>query len=275
MTFAGPLRQSLDFRIIRPDGAVRTVRGESQIETDSEGAAVRVHGTIQDITDQRKAEDEIRVSREQLRKLAASLENARESERAAIAREIHDELGQALTGMKMDLTTLRPALSGHAGAERLEAMVELIDRTIESVRDLSSRLRPPVLDDLGLREAIEWQAMEFSQRSGIECRLYLPTDCCDVDEEVALSVFRIFQESLTNVARYAEATEVDISLHQEAGELRLRVADNGVGIDPAIAESGDSLGLLGMRERAVGLGGSVTVKPGEERGTIVIVSMPQ
>jgi PAS domain S-box-containing protein len=273
-TDSGPEAQSLDFRIVRPDGEVRVVRGESQIEADLSGRPVRVHGTIQDITEQKKAEDEIRQSREQLRKLAAGLERARESERATIAREIHDELGQALTGLKMDLATLRPVLVNSSASDRLESMVVLIDRTIDSVRDLSSRLRPPVLDDLGLRDAIEWQSADFSRRSGLDCRLDLVADCRDIDEPVALSVFRIFQEALTNIARYAEARLVVVRLHRSNDQLELQVEDDGVGIDPAVAVSGDSLGLLGMRERAAGVGGTVTVGPSSDGGTVVSVRVP-
>jgi PAS domain S-box-containing protein len=274
-SFAGPESQSLDFRIVRPNGEMRYVRGESQIEMDALGKPMRVYGTIQDVTEQRVAEDQIRQSREQLRKLAAGLERARESERAAIAREIHDELGQTLTGLKMDLAALRPVLAEGPGARKLESMVRLIDGTIESVRDLSSRLRPSVLDDLGLREAIEWQTAEFARRSGVECRLDLAAHWRSVDEKVALSVFRIFQESLTNIARYAQASRVVVSLQQDESGLRLQVEDDGVGIDPVVASSGDSLGLLGMRERAASLGGIVTVRPSGEGGTTVTVSVPR
>lgn len=153
-------------------------------------------------------------------------------------------------------------------------MSSLIDRTIDSVRDLSSRLRPSVLDDLGLREAIEWQANEFGQRYGADCVLDLGDGDDIVDAQVSLSVFRIFQEALTNIARHANAAMVRITLHQDAGGLKLLVEDDGIGIEAVTAASGDSLGLLGMRERAASIGGFVSVRPADAGGTNVEVRVP-
>ena len=175
----------------------------------------------------------------------------------------------------MDASTLRPILAGGEGAARLESMISLIDRTIDTVRDLSSRLRPSVLDDLGVREAIEWLAADFSRRSGVECQLRLEAECGDLGEGISLALFRILQETLTNVARHAQARSVEITLSRESGAVVLEVEDDGVGIDPAILADGGSLGLLGMRERAAGLGGTFAVAPAGDSGTRVLVRVPR
>jgi signal transduction histidine kinase len=215
-------------------------------------------------------------SEENLRALAGRLQSIREEESTRIAREIHDELGQALTGLKMDLTWVAKKLPPDQKtlAAKTESMFNLIDGTIQSVRKIATRLRPEVLDELGLGPAIEWQAREFQKRSGIRCRLVLPAGGLVLDRERSTAAFRIFQELLTNVARHASATRIDVAMRVDEGVLVLEVEDNGKGIDDPARFSAKSLGILGMRERALPFGGNIEIGAARERGTRVKVSIP-
>jgi signal transduction histidine kinase len=231
----------------------------------------------QEVAERRRAEERLLASEENLRALAARLQSIREEERTRIAREIHDELGQALTGLKMDLTWVarRVPSTQKQLAEKMKSMFPLIDDTIQSVRKIASLLRPGVLDQLGLSAAIAWQARDFQMRTGIRCKLDMPQDAADgMDADRSTAVFRIFQELLTNVARHANATRVDVSLKLDPGELVLEVRDNGRGIEEGSLRSGNSLGLLGMRERAAAFGGTITVTGMPGGGTRVTVRMP-
>jgi PAS domain S-box-containing protein len=228
-----------------------------------------------DVTDRKRAEEEIRGSREELRALAARLQSAREDERAHIAREVHDELGQALTGLKLDLAWLKPRLRDQASLlERVQAVVGRIDGTIDAVRRIATELRPSVLDHLGLVAAVEWQAQEFEKLTGIVVRLSLSSAGPAVDGTVATTVFRMLQETLTNVARHAAATSVEIVLEVRHEAITLRVADNGRGISAAERTNPHSLGLVGLRERAIACAGELVIegRPGE--GTVVTVRIP-
>jgi two-component system sensor histidine kinase UhpB len=228
-----------------------------------------------------RAREELRESREQLRALAAHLQSVREEERKRIAREIHDELGQSLTGLKMDLAWIRVRLqAGDSAANRqpiydkLNLMGAVLDGTASLVRKLCTELRPGVLDDLGLTAAIEWQAKEFEKRTGIACKTSLELGELAVDPDRSTGLFRIFQEILTNVARHAKATRVDVSLRPGDGFLQMEVADNGRGIAEREKAGTKSLGLLGMRERAHILGGQVEIRGTPGRGTTVTVKIP-
>jgi signal transduction histidine kinase len=236
---------------------------------------------VQEIAERTQAEERLKNSRSQLRRLAAHLQSVREEERMRIAREIHDELGQALTGLKMDLSWLGhkasevgPAVLHLGLLEKIRAMTDLADATIKTVRKIATELRPGVLDDLGLIAAIEWQAQEFQTRTGIQCQVVLPPDEVPLDQERSTAVFRIFQEILTNVARHARATAVDSRLTRAADSLILEVTDNGRGITENEISGSKSLGLLGMRERALLLGGEVTISGTPGQGTTVTVSIP-
>lgn len=215
-------------------------------------------------------------SERELRALAVHGQSVREEERARISREIHDELGQALTGLKMQLSWLEKRLAGNltAPAATIRSMSRLIDDTMHSVRRIASDLRPQVLDELGLAGALRRQAREFQARAGIRCRMDLPAEPFAMDPERARDVFRIFQEAMTNVARHAKATRVDIRLRLDAGHLLLSVADNGLGISPAAVRRTKALGLLGVRERALLLGGKVEIEGSEGEGTSVRLSVP-
>jgi signal transduction histidine kinase len=221
-------------------------------------------------------EQRLRASQENLRALAGHLQSVREEERIHIAREIHDELGQALTGLKFDINALAKSASnaeGAAMAEKTAGLCQQIDRIINSVRRIASGLRPEVLDEIGLAAAIEWQAREFQRRTGIRCLVEIAPGFSDPDKERSTALFRIFQELLTNVARHANATRVSVHL-EETDSLELKVEDNGRGIQEQEIESPRSLGFLGLRERVLAFGGSIDVKGQEGKGTSVSVAIP-
>lgn len=236
----------------------------------------RIVVTYEDITEKRRAEEELRRSHQQLRELSAHLQSVREKECARIAREIHDELGQSLTALQMDVTwlgTQLPAGCSHL-AEKTKRMEQLVQATIESVHRIITELRPIMLDDLGLAAAIEWQAAEFQNRSGIECHVFV--DCRDdyIQKDLATAVFRIFQETLTNVARHSRATAVWARLTQEKGVLNLQVTDNGKGITRKQAEDPRSFGIVGIRERVSLWNGCMRITGSKNKGTTVSIQIP-
>ncbi|HMJ14341.1 MAG TPA: GAF domain-containing protein, partial [Polyangiaceae bacterium] len=216
---------------------------------------------------------------DQLRALSARMEAAREDERSSIAREIHDELGQALTALKMDLAwTARrldtKELDRASILERLRGMAQMTDEMVDQVRRISSQLRPGVLDDLGLVAAIEWQAVEFERRTGTSCVVRADLGETRLGREVSTQLFRIFQEALTNVARHADAERVDVRLEAHDERLLLDVRDDGRGITEESASSHTALGLLGIRERARRVGGTATIGGAPGSGTVVSVELP-
>jgi hypothetical protein len=243
---------------------------------DKRGNVLGTTGFSRDITERQRLGEQLRAQREQLRALAAHVESVREEERVRIAREIHDELGQALTCMSMDLAFLDKQLpkDNPQAALRVSALATLVKETVKTVRRISSELRPSILDDLGLGAAVEWLAHDFSTRTSIDCAVSVPSNVL-VAPDRGTVVFRICQEALTNVARHAGATHVSIDLMiDEDGFLALEVCDNGRGITEEEIRRPDSLGLLGMRERAAMLGGVVEVKGTPGEGTTVTVRVP-
>jgi signal transduction histidine kinase len=229
-----------------------------------------VLGISRDLTERRQIE-------EKLRALSARLQSVREEERATIAREIHDDLGQRLTGLKMDLSWLQKRLQPNQGElrQKTEAMSRLIDATVRSVRRLSTELRPRILDDFGLIAALEWQAQEFQNKTGIPCRFKSDLSEIRLPQDQSVAVFRIFQEALTNVARHARAGRVEALLRPNARGLTLTIKDNGRGIPPDEMSRSKSLGLLGMRERALLFGWDLTLRGSPGRGTTVALRIPE
>jgi two-component system, NarL family, sensor histidine kinase UhpB len=231
---------------------------------------------LRDITERKRAERELRESREQLRQLSASLLAVREEEKARIARELHDELGQALTGIKMDLAQLAVRLTPEqpGAIDRVNAMSVLIESTVASVRRLATELRPLMLDDLGLVPTIEWLVGDFSKRTGIAVQLSLPDSDLETHPELSTALFRVLQESLTNVARHARASHVRVELTCSDIDVRLTVRDDGVGISARAENAPRSFGLLGMRERAAILGGTLSVDSSPSAGTSISMVVP-
>jgi signal transduction histidine kinase/PAS domain-containing protein len=228
-----------------------------------------------EIAERQRMQWQLEQSRAHLRRLSAHLQDAREEERTHIAREIHDELGQALTALKMDVAWLQDDLSGQPRQLRkIRAMSQLIDTTVQAVRRIATELRPGILDDLGLAAAIEWQLGEFQNRTGIECKLDSNVETTRLDGDSATTIFRILQETLTNVVRHAQATQVEVRLTEMADGFTLRVADNGRGITEEEINNSKSFGLLGMQERALLRDGEFQIRGAPGRGTTVTVRLP-
>jgi PAS domain S-box-containing protein len=228
-----------------------------------------------DIAERREFEAKIKQRTDQLRNLASKLQSIREEERKTISREIHDELGQMLTVLKIQISLLSNKISDNEVIQlKLKSAEKLIDNSIESVQKISSKLRPGLLDQLGLIAAIEWQAQDFMDKTGIDCECVLPKEELFLDQEKSTALFRIFQESIINTARHANASKIIIHLREVNNDLVLEIKDNGKGI--TLNQIGDpkSLGLLGMKERALILGGSVEIKSSMNNGTIVKAVIP-
>ena len=230
---------------------------------------------LRDITERLKAERELQRSREELRELASVSHNAREQEKSRIARELHDELAQALTALKMDISWLSERLPAEgAYRPKLQSMQDLLDTTVAATRRISADLRPLLLDDLGFSAAVEWLASNFSERSGIPCEFAANTADIELPDPQATAVFRMLQECLTNIARHAHATQVEINLESDERELAVSVRDNGCGFDPSAPRKSTSFGLLGLRERANLLDGRVIITSTPGQGTLVDIRVP-
>jgi len=261
----------------RLDGSPMRIEGDYMVIYDDEGRIAGHFGIQRDITEKHRSMEELQVSREQLRALTSRLQKVREEERTEVAREIHDELGQALTGLKLDISWMKSRLPReHEMMAQCASVIQRIDQTLNAVRRIATSLRPSVLDQLGLAAAAEWQGQEFRARTGIEVEMDISTDGSAIPDELGSSAFRILQESLTNVARHANATRVTIRLQQTPDVLRLEVKDNGVGISTQCLKSTDttSLGIIGMRERALACGGELDICPNSAGGTTVSLRVP-
>jgi PAS domain S-box-containing protein len=246
---------------------------------DEKGQHKGTVAVLTDITDRREVEKELHRSREQLRKLSQHLQAVRENESKRMAREIHDELGQQLTALKMDLSWLSSRINpGGKGAakflKKIDSMFALVDNTISSVQKISAQLRPGLLDDLGLVPAIEWLSQEFENQTKIRCNTRLFCELLNIDPDCSTAIFRISQEALTNVARHANATNVNISLKEADGALVLKIKDNGKGIDADDVFAPGSLGLMGMRERARPFRGELAITGKPNKGTTLTVAFP-
>ena len=272
---------ALEHRVQWPDGTIRWVACKGDVLRNEEGAVQRMLGTVQDVTERKRGEAELQSVLTRLRTLSGRLEVIREEERGRIARELHDEFGVGLTCIKIDLSRLTTLIGGTVGLEKarlidekIHSMTEFIDTTIGGVQRIVSELRPAILDDLGLVAAIEWQAQDFQRRTGIICSSDIEDEHLHVDSDRATVIFRICQEALTNVARHASARTVLIRLAKREPFVTLVVEDNGVGIAPEKIADPQSLGLLGMRERAEQFGGTVTIVGRPRQGTVVTLQLP-
>ena len=267
---------TLEFEIIGLQGRRRWLATHAVPFRDPAGTVQALLGITRDVTETRRAEEQLRASRAALRSLATRQQDIREDERTRIAREIHDSLGQALTALKMQLAAAQevasresPALSG-----RLHETAVMVDDLVKSVRRIATDLRPPILDQLGLPAALEWLAQDFTRRTSIDCRTSIGPTNGAITADLATALFRIVQEALTNVVRHAGATRVDIDLGMKSGCVALEIHDDGSGITEAGTVGPGSLGILGMRERAAVLGGVLEVAPREEGGTRVAAWFP-
>lgn len=258
-------------RMRRKDGSVVVTEVRSQRLPDG-----RFLSVIRDMTERIKAEEELKASFTAVRKLTAYLQNIREEERANIAREIHDELGQQLTVLKMDIAWLNKRFKGVDTKvdDRLKDLLQMLDETVQSVRRISSQLRPSLLDDLGLTAAMEWQLGEFEKRAGVHTVFHAPKQDPSLEETAKTALFRIFQESLTNVARHAEASLVSVSLIEKKGQVTMTVSDDGKGFDQSKLGEKRTLGILGMKERTEMIGGRYEISSQPGGGTTVMVSVP-
>jgi PAS domain S-box-containing protein len=277
---------------LRANGEEFPIEASISQTRDGDGKLYTV--MLRDITERLRAENLLKQSREELRELSANLQNVREVEKTRIARELHDDLGQLLTALKIDLSALEHAL-GDSGArspdvaQRVAAMRSLIDMTVASVRRIAADLRPVMLDDLGLVPAIEWLANDFTQRYGIAVEHCVRAEGVEFSGAAATALFRIVQEALTNVARHADATRVVLTLGMDEANCLLRVADDGrgasgaaqlpgadgvPGVSPVPPVRDKSFGLLGIRERAHMLGGTVATDTASGKGFVLTVALP-
>ena len=212
----------------------------------------------------------------QLRQLSTHLQNIREEERTHIAREIHDELGQSLTALKMDASWIKKKSDKKDEfiQEKLNGMISLINETVHTVRRISSELRPSILDDLGLIAALEWQSHEFEKRTSIKCSFKSGFNELSLNKGSSVGIFRVFQEALTNIARHAKASEVESEIEKNDKHIFLKIKDNGIGFKMNQSKNFSTLGLVGMRERAIMLGGQLTIESNIDNGTEITLEIP-
>ena len=250
---------------------------QKAVEPDEEILQIMVQiGTqLGRVLERKQAQDQSEISQEQLRSLYHRLQEIREEERTRTAREVHDHLSQLLTTIKLELSLLDKKISnGRLGTkESAKQLLDMSDEAIQSVKRIAMDLRPPILDDLGLSEAIDWQVVEFKSRTGINCQFLNQMNGYEMDLERSTTLFRIFQETLTNIARHSKANMVNVELYVKNENIRLEVEDNGCGITEEQIQSLRSLGLLGMRERAMVWGGNVQLQAVKPRGTLVTIEI--
>ncbi|KUG23206.1 hypothetical protein ASZ90_007010 [hydrocarbon metagenome] len=280
LTETGTQKELAEIKLRHKDGSYVYVESKGSVVM-SDGKPVAIQAVARDITERRQAAEEIRRTQEQMRAFAARLQTVREEERTHIAREVHDELGGALTGIKIDLSLLKK-VAGEIKENSLKDpllnqiynTMKNIDNTMQAVRKIATELRPGILDDLGLVAAVEWQLDDFKKRTGINYEWVSTQKKIRLDEQGATALFRIFQETLTNVFRHADATIVHVRLHKKSGNYILAVEDNGRGITKNKIDDNKSLGLLGMRERVLAVGGHINIEGHPGKGTKVSVEIP-
>ena len=265
---------SMDYRIRHKDGTYRWVEDNNRVVWDVYGRSKEMVGVWTDITERKQTERDLEESRAQLRGFLARREEANEEERRYIAREVHDELGQMLTGLQLNVSFITHKFSADLPAlhEHLQETMMLVSRALDAVRNVTSALRPTALD-MGIVSALEWLAGRFGANQHIQCVVHIGDAEIELDENHAIALYRIVQESLTNVARHAGASKLEITLIREGDDYVLKVRDNGVGFDVGIKKE-NSFGLVGIRERAVMLAGTVSINSQLGSGTEVVVRIP-
>jgi PAS domain S-box-containing protein len=261
---------------VRPDGTSVPCIVSATPFNLPDGSIIGIVEDFKDISERKQAERDLKETGERLRELAAHLQGIREEERSRIAREIHDELGQVLTALSLDVRWLQKRLPEKRAdlQEKIRTMGQFITATVGSVSRICSELRPAILDDVGLSAAIEWQAGEFTSRTGIDCNIRSEPPQIKLSEELSVAIFRIFQETLTNIIRHAQATEVNVTLRLTPHAFSMRVCDDGVGMDVSETNKMNSFGLLGVMERVRGFGGEMSVYKGELGGACLDIVIP-
>lgn len=268
--------KNFEYKLLADGMSVQWLSASGKPQFDADGNFTGYRGTSRNITDRKLAEEALRHSQAELRQLAANLERVKEDERKRIAQDIHDDLGQNLLALKMDVATLLTR-TGEAHPklhQRARIVLHNIDATIQSVKSIINDLRPATLE-LGLYPAVEWQIKQFERRNGIACKLASNSESVfGLDEGRTAALFRILQESLTNVVSHAEATEVEIALNQDERGFSMQIQDNGKGLQLGDYRKPNSFGLIGIRERIDSLGGELTIASRPGQGTLLSISIP-
>ncbi|HEX7633928.1 MAG TPA: PAS domain-containing protein [Noviherbaspirillum sp.] len=271
---------SIDYRITCNNGSVRWFHDEARVVTDANGKPLFLQGVILDITDRKQAQEELECSHKELKKLINTLDALREEEQKRLAQEMHDDLGQLLTAMKMDLSVLAQHLPRNDAKDAkllklLDNINDLVNAMVTSVRRIISDLPPKILDDAGLFDALVLLGKNFEKRYQIKCRVHLPDEVAPAfEQKTAASVYRMIQESLNNVAKHACATEVDIRVILTEKHAMLSIADNGKGFSAADLHKAGSFGLIGMRERVASLNGKIRIESADHAGATIYISIP-
>ena len=262
----------VEYRIVTSQNQIKWIWGRGKAVYDGE-KIIALEGFLSDITERKHIENELKNSLKQLHQVAHHIEEVREKERLLISRELHDDLGQALTAVKIDLTAIKQNVNDMATVLIINRASALVSDTIKKVQSLTSQLRPQIIDDLGLETAIEWYTKEFEQRSRIAIILDMNCDA-KLSSDDSLIIFRIMQEALTNIARYSGGTTAKITLGKKGRNIVFSISDNGVGITEDKINSSKSFGIIGMKERAASLGGTLKIYRDDNRFTVVSLTFP-
>jgi two-component system, NarL family, sensor histidine kinase UhpB len=265
-------------RWIHPDGRIVHAEHRRVPVYDDTGQLIAVEGIARDVTEFVEAQRRLRESEEQLRQLAARMHDAREAERTQVARELHDELGQTLTALKLDISRMLQALNREQMTpplvDRLQSLIGLSDIGLATVKRIATKLRPPTLDHLGLAEAIHWESLTFKARTGLRCNVRSNKSETALSPEQQTAIFRIFQEAMTNIVRHAHASAVQVTLTERTDRFEMRIRDNGRGITETQRDDPNAIGLLGMRERTALMGGVFRISGRRGKGTVVSIEVP-
>jgi len=270
-----------EITIITRSGKKRAVLLSAEMIKSESGEVLHSLSVQKDITERKRIEEKLKRSQRELQDLSAHLQNIREEDRAHIAREIHDDLGQSLTALKMNLSLLEEDLIQYVEKPKrstiknnLRYMGEILDETVSKVRQLITELRPEILDTLGILDALEWQLEEFQKRFGILVKFSCNITELNLTKERSLAVFRVFQEALTNIIRHAKATKVDIKITKQRDQLLIIIKDNGIGFSYKRPDVNNNFGIIGMRERTSFCQGKLEINSRKGIGTTVLIQIP-